>query len=99
MADEVVRASAGLGDDPLGFVPGAAGVQHRFADPAEEEGPPQGRVRLPGQQVAVKLAIGRRKMVEDQVDDRPGLVGVAKGGGRAGQGRADGRAAGRGSAR
>ena len=41
----------------------------------------------PSQQVAVKLAIGRREMVEDQLDDRPGLVGVAEGRGRAGQSR------------
>ena len=78
-------AASGLSDDPLGLVPGAAGLQDRFANATEKERPPERGVRLPGQQVAVKLAIGRREMVEDQVDDGPGLVGVAKGRGRAGQ--------------
>ena len=61
MADEVVQKVAGLADDPFGFIPWPPGVQHRFADPAEEERPPQGGIRLAGQKIAVKLAIGRGK--------------------------------------
>ena len=54
VADIIVERGQRGGDDPLAFVPGAAGLENRLADPADHQRPPKLTVSLMEQQVAVK---------------------------------------------
>ena len=78
IADVVVQLLERSADDPLGFFPRAALGQNRLQRAAQKQRPPQLRVRLMPQQVAMKLPIGGEQILVQQFDDRAGLANVAE---------------------
>ena len=78
VADKIVHAPQGLVDDSFRFVPRPPGGDQRFGHSTDEKRPPQIGIALVEQQIAVMLAVGRQKPVEQQLQNPLGLFGIVK---------------------
>ena len=83
VAEIIVQLAHGGRHDAIGLLPRPALLQHGLAHPADPERLEQRFFGLVEQQIAVELAVGRQRGVEDQPQHGLGLLDLAKGVGRA----------------